>query len=132
MGRQARPHNPAAAHGGWAMSRPEMPMLEKRPSESEGKIIVTFTLPGEIGAGSAAVVGEFNGWSHTASPMRRMNGDTPGFVASIVLEGGRAYRFRYLMDGERWENDWAADDYVPNQYGGNDSVVDLRMHDPEQ
>jgi hypothetical protein len=36
------------------------------------------------------------------------------------------YRFRYLVDGRSWENDWAADLYVPNGYGGDDSVVDVR------
>ena len=38
---------------------------------------------------------------------------------------GRRYRFRYLLDGRRWENDWEADDYVDNDHGGQDSVVDL-------
>ena len=33
------------------------------------------------------------------------------------------YRYRYLLDGTRWENAWDADDYVPNPYGGDDSVV---------
>ena len=30
-----------------------------------------------------------------------------------------------LLDGQRWDNDWAADAYVPNSFGGDDSVVDL-------
>jgi hypothetical protein len=47
------------------------------------------------------------------------------FVTRIALSPGRAYRFRYLLDGERWENDWAADAYVPNEFGGDDSVIDL-------
>ena len=41
---------------------------------------------------------------------------------TISLKPGRSYRYRYLLDGERWENDWAADDYVPNEYGTQDSV----------
>ena len=32
--------------------------------------------------------------------------------------------FRYVLDGELWENDWAADDYLPNSHGADDSVVD--------
>ena len=32
---------------------------------------------------------------------------------------------RYLLDGQRWDNDWAADAYVRNDFGGDDSVVDL-------
>jgi hypothetical protein len=43
----------------------------------------------------------------------------------VALEGGRRYRYRYLADGERWINDWAADAYAPNPFGGDDSVVCL-------
>ena len=39
------------------------------------------------------------------------------------LEAGRQYRFRYWLDNERWENDWAADAYLPNPFGSEDSVV---------
>ena len=44
---------------------------------------------------------------------------------TVGLDAGRAYRFRYLLDGQRWDNDWAADVYLPNDFGGDDSVVDL-------
>jgi hypothetical protein len=27
------------------------------------------------------------------------------------------------VDGERWENDWAADAYAPNAFGTEDSVA---------
>jgi 1,4-alpha-glucan branching enzyme len=86
------------------------------------RVVATFRLPDVHGAESAHVVGEFNEWSHTAHPMVR-TGD--GFQAQIALDPGRAYRFRYLLDGERWENDWNADAYVPNEFGGDDSVIDL-------
>ena len=48
-----------------------------------------------------------------------------GFSMTVGLDAGRAYRFRYLLDGQRWDNDWAADAYLPNDFGGDDSVVDL-------
>jgi hypothetical protein len=41
----------------------------------------------------------------------------------VTLAGNSTYRFRYLLDDERWENDWSADDYVANEFGGDDSVV---------
>ena len=85
-------------------------------------VIATFRLPHDVAARSVCVVGEFNDWSQSASPMDR---DDEWFVAQIPLRTGRAYRFRYLLDGERWENDWAADAYVPNEFGGDDSVIDL-------
>ena len=86
------------------------------------RVVATFRLPDVHGAESAHVVGDFNEWSRTAHPMAR-TGD--GFQAQIALDPGRTYRFRYLLDGERWENDWNADAYVPNEFGGDDSVIDL-------
>ncbi|MBI5090748.1 MAG: isoamylase early set domain-containing protein [Actinobacteria bacterium] len=68
------------------------------------------------------LVGEFNDWSHTETPMNR-SGDQ--FVAEVALATGRTYRYKFLIDGERWENDWNADSYVANEYGGDDSLLDL-------
>jgi hypothetical protein len=68
------------------------------------------------------VVGDFNDWSHDAHPMER---DGDQFIARIPLPPGRSYRYRYLLDGARWENDWSADGYEPNEFGGDDSVLDL-------
>jgi hypothetical protein len=33
------------------------------------------------------------------------------------------YRFRYYLDGQRWENDWEAEEYRPNDFGSDDSIV---------
>ena len=54
-----------------------------------------------------------------------MTGGAESWTCTLVVRVGRRYRFRYLLDGERWENDWEADDYADNDYGGQDSVVDL-------
>jgi len=43
----------------------------------------------------------------------------------VISSAPRMGPFRYLVDGERWENDWAADAYVPNPFGGEDSVVEV-------
>ena len=92
-----------------------------------GEAEVNFSVPGACGARAAAVVGEFNEWSPTAHPMTR--GDD-GFFVTLTLPTGRTYRFRYLLDGERLQNDWAADAYVPNEHGGDDSELDLRVTRP--
>ena len=47
------------------------------------------------------------------------------YTASVDLEGGKEYAFRYLIDGSRWENDWEADKYVPSEFGSENSVVVL-------
>jgi 1,4-alpha-glucan branching enzyme len=96
--------------------------MDKQQTNGSGETLVSFRLPGEVAATTASVVGEFNDWSADAHRMRR---NDEGFAVVIPLAPGRAYRFRYLLDGERWMNDWAADAYVPNEFGGEDSVVDL-------
>ena len=90
-------------------------------AEQAGKVEIIFTLPGEVQAGSVALCGEFNGWS--AHDIRLERGGDGSWRAGVALEPGRTYRYRYLLDGERWENAWQADRYVPNPYGGTDSVV---------
>ena len=53
---------------------------------------------------------------------RRKDGS---FSSIVSLKPGQSYRFRYLLDGTRWENDGAADAYVPNEFGSDDSVVNV-------
>jgi hypothetical protein len=87
-----------------------------------GMTSVTFVLDLAVGAGEAAVCGEWNDWSPDRDVMERTE---HGFRRTVELKPGRTYRFRYLLDGCRWENDWAADGYVPNDHGSDDSLVDL-------
>jgi 1,4-alpha-glucan branching enzyme len=82
---------------------------------------VTFILPYEIKARSAAVVGEFNNWDKEANPMTL--GTDGLWKAELKLEAGHEYQFRYLVNGTEWHNDWEADKYVMHPYGGENSVV---------
>ena len=90
-------------------------------------VSVTFSIPARSDIATAAIVGDFNGWSATDAPMRR---EDDVFTRTLGLRPGRRYRFKYLVNGDQWENDWAADDYEPNYAGGDDSVVDLTRSRP--
>jgi len=86
---------------------------------------VTFRLPKEAApdAREVAIVGDFNEWDQGRAFMTQLqNGD---FKAVLEIPAGREYRFRYLIDGTRWENDWQADKYVPNDFGCDDSILSL-------
>jgi hypothetical protein len=89
-----------------------------------GKICeATFRLPGEAArkARKVTIVGDFNNWDEEATPLKKLeNGD---FAITLDLDAAKEYRFRYLIDGKRWENDWCADKYVKNPFGVEDSVV---------
>ena len=82
---------------------------------------MTFYLSAEVGAESAALCGEFNDWNAEAAPMKRKKDGT--FYASVFLTPGKGYRYRFLLNGDRWENDWNAEQYLPNEHGTDDSVV---------
>jgi 1,4-alpha-glucan branching enzyme len=98
-------------------------MLKKTMSKNKKTCRVTFSLPGEVEAQEVYVCGDFNGWNTTSHPLRRRKDGR--FSTTLTLETGSEYRFRYLLDGERWENDWEADAYLPNEFGSEDSVVKL-------
>jgi 1,4-alpha-glucan branching enzyme len=82
---------------------------------------VTFTLPADLHAETVALCGEFNDWS--AEDIWLERGGDGSWQATVALEPGRSYRYRYLLDGQRWENDHQADHYAPNPLGSVDSVV---------
>lgn len=71
-------------------------------------------------ASDVHVAGEFNNWSEQDSPLKKLKNGS--FSATIDLEKGREYQFRYLIDG-KWENDDEADKYVTNPMGTENSVV---------
>lgn len=96
-------------------------MLIKNYSKSGRICRVTFKVPVEVEAGSVSLLGDFNDWDPEADPLTKRKDGT--FSTTISLESGNSYRFRYLLDGERWENDWEADMYVPNDFGSDDSVI---------
>jgi hypothetical protein len=86
---------------------------------------VTFRMPAEAApdAKYISIVGDFNDWNPVKTPMKRLkNGD---FHVTLTLPSNREYRFRYIVDGNHWENDWSADRYDPNDFGTDDSVVIL-------
>jgi 1,4-alpha-glucan branching enzyme len=97
-------------------------MPAKRTSKPK-PTAVDFELPGCIEAEWVALCGEFNDWSSETILMAR---DEEGaWKATVLLPPGGTYRYRYLIDGSRWENSWSAPEYVPNPFGSEDSVIQV-------
>jgi 1,4-alpha-glucan branching enzyme len=97
--------------------------LKKTYAKDRRTCKVSFDLPIEAVKGAKAVtlVGDFNNWSLTATPL--IKAKDGAFSVTISLDSGREYYFRYCLDGTRWENDWNADKYVPSPYGDSDNSV---------
>ncbi len=101
----------------------ETTVIKKQYLKSTGACKVTFSLP-KAAAPEAKVVtlvGDFNNWNETEAHMKKLkNGD---FKITLELSSEKEYKYRYLIDSSRWENDWQADSYVPNPFGCDDSLV---------
>lgn len=98
-------------------------MIRCAAKKGTGEVRATFVVSGaRLDGQRVAVVGDFNGWDPTATPMRK-RGD--GRVATVTVQAGRRYAFRYLCDDGTWFNDEAADAYEPNGFGVDNSILDL-------
>jgi 1,4-alpha-glucan branching enzyme len=96
-------------------------MITKKYSKDGKTCTVTFVLPPKINAKTAHLYGDFTEWEKSPKSMRQH--EDGSFSAEVTLPAGNNYRFRYLLDGGHWENDWAADSYAPNPFGTEDSVI---------
>ena len=84
---------------------------------------ITLEVPKEVAqsAKSVALVGDFNEWNPTVAPMKATKEGK--FTATVDLESGKEYQFRYLIDETRWVNDTDADKFIPTVYGDSDNSV---------
>ena len=98
-------------------------MIKKTLVKSKSCYKVTFSLPKTVAenASEVKVLGEFNNWEWENG--LKMKATKTAFTAEVELETGRDYQFRYLIDNNKWENDWNADNYVSNPFGYDNSVV---------
>jgi 1,4-alpha-glucan branching enzyme len=92
----------------------------------KGKVRVTFTMPALEGVSRLNLVGDFNNWSLTETPLQRNDDGT--WSVALTLDGGRQYQYRYVADGQEWHNDSAADAYIPTEFGSHNSVVNLETN----
>jgi 1,4-alpha-glucan branching enzyme len=84
---------------------------------------VSFRISEDTGqsANQATVVGDFNNWDPSATPMKKLK--SGAFTVTLDLDAGKEYQFRYLLDGENWHNDEEADQYAPSTYHGTENSV---------
>jgi 1,4-alpha-glucan branching enzyme len=84
---------------------------------------LTFRYIPERPVSSVYLVSDFDDWDTTARPLvRRKDGS---YSTSLVVPGGSRIQFRYLIDNEHWLNDDDADEFVNNNHGETDGVLNL-------
>ncbi|MDR2799698.1 MAG: isoamylase early set domain-containing protein [Desulfovibrio sp.] len=97
--------------------------ITKNFLKSRAACKVKFSLgPDEVqGAAEVFLVGDFNDWSDTSHPMKKMKDDS--FSLEIELPQGQDYKFRYRTGDNIWLNDANADAYVPCAYASADNFL---------
>lgn len=95
-------------------------MIQKRFFRSTDAVELTFVLARDD-VHHAAVVMDALGW--TPLPMRRAPDGSGPLRAKVRVPAGPDVEFRYLVDGERWENEPDADEQRPNHIDGDNSVL---------
>jgi 1,4-alpha-glucan branching enzyme len=88
-----------------------------------GKVEVTFRMPPMDDVVELYLSGDFNAWHVKGLPLNLESDGT--WVGKLILEAGKSYRFRYHDNQGTWHTDYEADRYVTNDFGSDDSVVDV-------
>tara|TARA_R100001143_G_scaffold63605_1_gene73839 strand:- start:68099 stop:68398 length:300 start_codon:yes stop_codon:yes gene_type:complete len=97
-------------------------MLKKEFTPKRTVCKVTFSIPKEWAEKKVHIVGDFNDWNEHSDSMELKKGK---WVKTLRLKPQTTYRFKYLIDQKRWENDDAADSYITNNFGSEDSVLQI-------
>ena len=77
-------------------------MLRKEKTAG-GKVKVTFSMPALEGVTTLYLVGSFNDWHDTATPL--VHGADGGWSAALTLDAGWAYQYRFRDQDGGWHND---------------------------
>jgi 1,4-alpha-glucan branching enzyme len=100
-------------------------MIHKSFNEQNGAATaqVTFVLPDGLWADTVHLVGDFNHWNQASHPFHyHRKGE---WRLTVELQPGRAYHFRYLLNGRDWTTDRTADAYSRSTEGIDHFVVTL-------
>ena len=97
----------------------EYTMLTKKffKTKDEAEIVFDFS---RDDVESVSLFAEFNDWQPIEMKFsKKFN----SFRTKVRLPKGESFQFRYLLNDSEWENDYKADNYLPNNFGSENSVL---------
>ena len=97
-------------------------MIKLTASRGNGAIKASFVLPLSETPEPVSVLGDFNDWDPLAHPLKKRKNGTRS--ATVELQPGQRYAFKYLSDGGTWFNEIDADGHAGNEYGEVNSIVE--------
>lgn len=89
----------------------------KPPRVENGHLMLVFH---DDSADSVSVAGEFNGWNHLATLLKR--NDSGLWSTEIKVPTGR-FEYKFIINGQRWIEDPSNGMKAPDNYGGLNSVL---------
>jgi hypothetical protein len=99
-------------------------MIDKRFFKTVDECEVSFKVEPE-GAEEVELFIESNGWE----PISMKQLKSGPFKTKIRLPLDQEVQFRYRVNGDWWINDENADNYVANEHGSDNSVVNTNRND---
>lgn len=95
-------------------------MLQKEFTPKRTVCKVKFSVPSDWAENEIVLAGDFNDWDTSELKLRKKKDN---WETLVRLKPENKYKFKYLVDGQKWVNDDSADEYVANEFGSEDSVV---------
>jgi hypothetical protein len=89
-------------------------------TQSAGTVAVRFVFRGAASAARVTLVGDFNDWNATVTPLRRTPSGT-GWIVDVHVAPGR-YGYAFVVDGHEWIADPTAP-LAPDAFGHPTSVL---------
>lgn len=86
---------------------------------------ITFSLPAEAmtTATEAMLLGDFNNWD-VSNPVKLKKQKDGSHSATLLLEAGKSYEYRFLLNNGEWVNDWYAEKYIfKPEHGVDNSLI---------
>ena len=90
----------------------------KPPRIENGRLMFVFH---DDSAHSVSVAGDFNGWSHVATPLKR--NESGLWLTEIVVPRSGRFEYKFIINGRRWIEDPSNGMKAANNYGGLNSVL---------
>lgn len=94
-------------------------MVSKKFLKTKKEWEITFEYDND-GVEKVALVASANDWKPVEMSKRKKDGI---FYTRLRVPSDTDLQFRYLVDGNTWVNDPAADALVPNEHGSQNSAI---------
>ena len=97
-------------------------MITKKKLKGNRKTLsVTFKHAARKDADAVELLGDFNKWTPGSHEMKQRKDGS--WSVTVRLPRNENFQFRYLVDGAAWATDEESDGLAPNEFGGENALL---------